>query len=167
MTLTIDRPWGVQFGTAPVPVLAQFEVVGTPSPQGDKSAVMINGRPRLIEGKSRGQRERHRSWRGIVAVAARAHTYNTSTPLDGALTLVVEFRFAMPASRSKATRLRGTAPKYTAPDLDKLLRSLGDSLKEGGLIADDARFSNIVASKIEVTGWTGATVMICRSQVTS
>ena len=51
----------------------------------------------------------------------------------------------MPASAKKSERLTGWRPKISAPDLDKLVRSVGDSLKEGGLIKDDARFAYIIA----------------------
>lgn len=139
-----------------------FEVLGTPAPQGDKSAVMIGGKPRLIEGRRTGGRERHKSWRAAVADAARdvAGHDDVAAPLDGALHLEVEFRCAMPASRPKRIQAAGIAPKTTPPDLDKLLRSLGDSLKEGGLVRDDARFARITAEKNEVVGWTGAVITI-------
>ena len=66
----------------------------------------------------------------------------------------------MPKSRPAAARRRGWAHKTTAPDLDKLLRAVGDSLQAGGLIADDAAIASITATKIETTSWTGAVVTI-------
>lgn len=140
-----------------------FEVTGTPAPQGDKSAILRGGKPRLIEGKSGAARDRHKTWRATVADAARdvAGHDDVPAPLDGALHLDVEFRCAMPASRPKRIQAIGTTPKISAPDLDKLLRSLGDSLKEGGLIRDDARIASIHARKNEVVGWTGAIISLC------
>lgn len=138
-----------------------FEVLGTPTPQGSKSAIMVGGRPRLVEGKA-GQRDNIKSWRTAVAEAARDIADDTGK-LDGNLVLDVEFRFAMPASRKKADRDAGRCWKNTAPDLDKLVRAVGDALKIGGLITDDSRFVLIHATKVEVTTWTGATIAIERA----
>jgi Holliday junction resolvase RusA-like endonuclease len=144
--------------------LAHFDVVGHPAPQGDKSAVVIGGQPRLIEGKHPTSRQIHRLWRSAVAERARdIAAALDDAPLDGILHLDVEFRFPMPASRNRRTRDAGRAPKATRPDLDKLIRALGDSLTDGGLVHDDARFTSIYASKIEVVGWTGARIRIGRS----
>lgn len=149
-------------GGAGVTILVEFEVLGLPAPQGDKSAVMIAGKPRVIEGRRGVGRERHATWRTVVADAAREVAVAGEAPFDGPLGLSVEFRFPMPKSRSKAARTAGRCAKTTPPDLDKLLRALGDSLKAGGLIADDARFSAIEACKVEVIGWTGAVITINR-----
>lgn len=141
--------------TSPV----HFEILGDPSPQGSKSR-MPNGA--IIEGATAGQRAKHKAWRSAVADTARdvAGWYDGAAPLDGALHLIVEFRFPMPASRPKRVQAARIAPKSTAPDLDKLIRALGDGLTAGGLIRDDARLSRITASKVEVSGWTGATVSL-------
>jgi len=128
----------------------EFEVVGTPAPQGSKRHV---GNGVMVE-----QSKGHRPWRAAVAAAAR--DVAPDTPLDGALQLIVQFRFTMPKSRTSAARKAGHAPKITTPDLDKLVRSVGDALTEGGLITDDARICAVHASKIEVVGWTGAVIRI-------
>lgn len=137
----------------------ELEIIGTPSPQGSKTR-MPNGA--MLDGKSRGARERHKSWRQAIAETARdvADHDDVDAPLDGALELDVEFRFAMPKSRPAAVRDAGRGPKTTMPDLDKLVRALGDGLQAGGLIRDDARFATITATKVEVVGWTGAVVTI-------
>lgn len=80
--------------------------------------------------------------------------------MDGPLSLDVVFRAPMPASRSKAIRAAGRWWKPTAPDLDKLVRSVGDSLTASGLIKDDARIVALRAMKWEVDGWTGATITV-------
>lgn len=136
-----------------------FEVVGLPSPQGSKTR-MPNGA--MLDGRSAGARERHKSWRTTVAEVARdvAGHDDVDAPFDGPLTLVVEFRFPMPKSRRAADRARGWCPKVSSPDLDKLVRALGDGLQAGGLVTDDARFTTIEATKVEVVGWTGADVTI-------
>lgn len=135
-----------------------FEVLGLPAPQGSKTR-MPNGA--VVEGKSAEQRRRHGSWRDSIAAAAReAAEQIERAPLDGPLVLTVEFRFPMPSSRRKAVRDAGRCLKVSAPDLDKLVRTLGDGLQAGGLIRDDARLAQIHAGKFEVNGWTGAIVTI-------
>lgn len=140
--------------------IVEFEILGDPAAQGSKTR-MPNGA--MLEGGSPEARAKHRSWRTAVAEAARdvaAHD-DVPAPLDGPLCLDVTFRFAMPASRPKHVRAIGCGPKVSAPDLDKLIRALGDGLQAGGLVRDDARICEIVANKIEVTdGWTGAVVTI-------
>ncbi len=139
--------------------MIEFEVLGLPAPQGSKTR-MPNGA--IVEGKTAGQRARHKDWRSAVAEAARdvAGHDDVAAPLDGPLILIVTFRFPMPRSRSKAARAAGVAEKITAPDLDKLVRSVGDSLTAGGLIVDDRLISRVAAKKLEVVGWTGATISI-------
>lgn len=134
-----------------------FEVVGTPAPQGSKTR-MPNGA--MLDGRSKGAREGHANWRSAVAEGARTAASNFYGPLGGPLSLQVVFRFAMPKSRTKAIRESGLCPKTSAPDLDKLIRSTGDALKEGGLIVDDALFVWVTASKVEVVGWTGAQITV-------
>lgn len=136
-----------------------FEVVGTPAPQGSKTR-MPNGA--MLDGRSKGAREGHANWRSAVAEAARAAALvmGSVAPMLGPLGLTVEFRFPMPKSRSKAIRENGRNVKTSAPDLDKLIRSTGDALKEGGLIFDDALFVCVFATKVEVVGWSGARVGI-------
>lgn len=142
-----------------------FDIVGLPAPQGNKTAFAVNGDARMVEGKGAG-RQRYKDWRTTVGQTAHdvAIERLPDGPLDGPLSLSVEFWFPMPASRPKKIRDAGLAPKTTAPDLDKLVRALGDGLTAGGLIANDARIVHLVATKHETTGWTGATVAIDRAK---
>lgn len=135
----------------------EFEIVGLPTPQGSKTR-MPNGA--LLDGRSRGARDRHHDWRTAIATTARTIATNLPAPLDGALALEVDFRFPMPAARPKRIREAGINPKVSAPDLDKLVRALGDGLQAGGLIRDDARLALVTATKWEVIGWTGAEVRL-------
>lgn len=138
-------------------VLVEFEVIGHPYPQGSKKAFVANGRA-IVKEASGGN---HAAWRNAIAQVAR-EIAPPGGPYDGALGLSVEFRFPMPASRSKAVRNSGRAWKTTAPDTSKLIRCLEDGLQAGGLIVDDARFCAVEATKVETIGWTGATITITR-----
>lgn len=132
-----------------------FEVVGVPGPQGSKSPKgrTKSGRPIMVESSAK-----VKPWREAVASAAREVA--PETPLDGPLRLTVRFRLKMPASRPKSVRnlLLGWSTVY--PDLSKLVRSTEDAMVTAGLTRDDARICELVASKVEVIGWTGAVITI-------
>ena len=133
-----------------------FDVIGSPSPQGSKRSI---GNNVFIE-TSKGLKP----WRNAVAAQARVEM-GRMLPLSGPLHLTVQFRFPMPQSRPAAIRRAGLGPKTTTPDLDKLVRAVGDALKEGGMVRDDALFCELTASKVEVDGWSGASVTVSYSDV--
>lgn len=135
-----------------------FEVVGIPKPQGSMKAFAVGGRAMM---KPSGGTD-FASWRNAVSEAAKRAAEGLDAPLDGPLSLTVTFRFPMPTSRPKAARAAGEAFKTTAPDLDKLVRTIGDAITAANLIADDARFAIINATKVETTNWTGATIRVER-----
>lgn len=133
----------------------EFEVVGLPAPQGSKRPVGIHGgRHIMVE-----DNKNTKPWRSLVAAAAR-DVADEVGQFDCPLYLAVEFRFPMPKSRPKRVREAGIGPKTTAPDLDKLVRAVGDALKQGGLIRDDALIWKDGSYKVEVTGWTGAVISL-------
>lgn len=139
-------------------VLVEFEVVGIPKPQGSMKAFKVGNaiRTQPSGGAS------FAAWRNAVAQAARdiiGHD-DVSAPYDGPLGLSVEFRFPMPVGRPKRDRVNGLCWKTTAPDVDKLIRTIGDALTAAGLIRDDARIVALEARKIETTGWTGAVITL-------
>ena len=132
-----------------------FEVVGIPKPQGSMKAFAVGGVARM---KPSGGND-FAAWRNAVSDAART-AIGDRDPLDGPLHLSVAFRFPMPKSRGKSAHALGYIPKTTAPDLDKLVRSIGDALTAANVITDDARFASLTALKHEVTGWTGCVIGI-------
>lgn len=143
----------------------RFDVLGLPVQQGSHKAVGRGKHSQIIE-TAKG----HAAWRTDVANEARAAAMRAGLrqPLDGPLSLHVTFRFPCPTSRPKAHRLEAAtdrgAPKTTTPDLDKLVRCIGDALTASGLIRDDARIWDLVARKVETTGWTGADILIGEHQ---
>jgi Holliday junction resolvase RusA-like endonuclease len=78
-------------------LLAMFDVVGLPAPQGSHTK-MPNGA--LVSGSSTTGRKAHKAWRHTVADAARELA--DDNPYDGPLRLHIEFRFPMPQSRCTA-----------------------------------------------------------------
>lgn len=135
--------------------MISFQIVGDPAPQGSKTAIVTGGKIKLIEGRNSTGRLRHKTWRDTVANAARDNA-PADGPLDGPLGLEITFRMRRPASRPKNHH----GWHATTPDLDKLLRAVGDALVTGGLIRDDSRIAVTVAYAIEVTDWTGAEINV-------
>jgi Holliday junction resolvase RusA-like endonuclease len=75
-------------------------------------------------------------------------------PIDGALEVELWFYLPRPSSVSRDY-------PTVMPDLDKLVRSVGDGLTQGGAIADDARIVDLHAYKrYSVDGWTGVHIKI-------
>lgn len=77
-------------------------------------------------------------WRAAIASAAQDALpgFGVTAPLDGALSLSAVFWLTR---KPTVRRDEPTVP----PDLDHLLRALGDALKQAGAIADDARITSL------------------------
>ena len=107
--------------------------VGTPVPQGSKSVTRTG---RLYEAN-----RAHRDWRATVTASVAAQ--HDGPPIDQPVH--VELCFWMP--RPKRPRWQVPAVK---PDLDKLVRSVHDSLQAGGVLAEDSRVVRLTAQKAYV-----------------
>lgn len=131
-------------------------VEGLPAPQGSKVPYMDRqGRARLRE-DSPG----FASWRLKVAQSARLAT-GARRPMDGPLILDAIFRFQVPKAQAATLRRHGGVLwKSTTPDCSKLVRAVEDSLKDGGAIHDDARFSRINVAKVWVESGEGVLLRI-------
>lgn len=124
-----------------------FTVQGTPAPQGSKTIARSRHGTWL--------RDDNRSlapWRSTVAAAALACMIGRR-PLAGPLRLEATFVFPRPKSHYRsgalAGQLRPSAPFYcdTRPDLDKLLRAIGDAVTGIAIVAD-ANIVEIDACKL-------------------
>lgn len=139
----------------------KFVVVGVPSQQAGMRSVEITSKSgqKFNRQITTGGKDL-KAWRAEVADAARVMAVEHGC-LQGPLRLRVEFRFPMPKSRPAWMRKAGVALKVTAPDLDKLVRAIGDSLTTSGLIPDDAVIADTRSTKIEVfEQWTGAVIEV-------
>ena len=139
----------------------QFVVHGVPAPQaGTRQVDTAKGKRQISTGGVGLQ-----AWRNDCAAeaekASRAQGERGPSCFDEPVIVQAYFRFPMPKSRPKWMRDEGTWAKQTTPDLDKLCRALGDSLKTGGLIRDDSLIVEWRARKDEVWNqWTGVVVLI-------
>lgn len=110
--------------------MVAFRVDGIPAPQGSKRHV---GNGRMIE-----MSKRVGPWRDRVVLTLR-RDYK-GEPLDGPLSARLEFYIERPKSVTREF-------PSVMPDIDKLVRSTFDAMKQGGLIADDARIVDLEATK--------------------
>lgn len=130
----------------------QFYVDGmVPQPKGSKRLVTRkNGQQVLLE-----DAKNLKPWMRAIEAEARKLHAEVGT-LDGPLYVVAEFRFPIPKARAHLRRWW----KSTAPDLDKLMRGLGDALTQSKLIHDDARIAAVNLWKVETDQWAGVLVTI-------
>lgn len=126
-----------------------FTVHGEPVPQGSKTV----GRSKAGAAFVREDNPATAPWRATVAAAATEAMGNLGrAPISGPVRLEVVFVFARPRSHfgtgRNAGRLKPSAPHYAAklPDVDKLVRAVGDALT-GRVLVDDSRVVELVASK--------------------
>ncbi len=125
----------------------QFTVPGVPAPQGSKVRTKWGVRE---------DNPATRPWRTAVAweatAAMRALTETVGEPLLPPYLLEVIFFFPRPKSHygtgKKAGVLKDTAPVFHAgkPDVDKLVRAIGDSLT-GIVVRDDSQIARVYAEK--------------------
>lgn len=126
--------------------MIEIHVIGVPAPQGSKTRTKWGVRE---------DNPATRPWR--AAVAAEAHQAMNGRPLlTGPVTLEVSFAFPRPKSHYRSGRhaadLKRGAPVYcpVRPDLDKLLRAIGDALT-GTVLRDDAQIVEAHARKTYAT----------------
>lgn len=129
-----------------------FFVEGTPRPQGSKRGFIRGGRVVLAETS-----KYHKEWRKAVSDAAKDAMKSTPR-LEGHLLLELDFYFKRPKSHYRTGKysceLRKDAPTHhiKTPDLDKLIRSVDDSLT-GIVFEDDSQVVEVLARKHWAGGW--------------
>jgi crossover junction endodeoxyribonuclease RusA len=84
------------------------------------------------------------AWREQLLAAFVTATTEHEPLLDGALTASMVFYMPKPKTSKRAY------PDY-APDVDKLIRSVGDQLQQSGLIKNDGQLVSITAIKYWAT----------------
>lgn len=133
-----------------------IDVTGTPAPQGSKTAFVDkrSGKARTKE-SSAGVRP----WRNDVIHATNVvlirynmdHIDDRWYPIAGAVDVQVRFYTRRPKTHYGTGRnagvLKPTAPLYctNTPDVDKLVRSTLDGLKEAGVYRDDCLVAKLTA----------------------
>jgi crossover junction endodeoxyribonuclease RusA len=127
----------------------EFSVRGVPVPQGSMQAFRQGDRAVLVHSGG----AKLRNWRAAVSEAAEM--VKGTMRLEGPVR--VEILFRMPDVASDRFRTRHA----TRPDVDKLARSILDSLTSSGVIRDDSQVCELHAKKIYARGgWTGCRVVV-------
>jgi Holliday junction resolvase RusA-like endonuclease len=124
-------------------VHAQFDVVGTPIPQGSMRAFRRPGGGYPI---MTADNPRTRPWKDAVTWAASELHVIT---LAGPALVRIDFRLARPKGHTGKRGLLPSAPAHpeTKPDIDKLARAVLDSLVEAQLLRDDALVAELRVRK--------------------
>jgi Holliday junction resolvase RusA-like endonuclease len=89
--------------------------------------------------------KKHKAWRTAIVNEVIATLPADWEPIDGPCELIVMFYLPKPAT------VKRSAPSV-APDLDKLVRSVGDALAIAGVYTDDSRITRISARKLYAQG---------------
>ncbi len=129
-----------------------FRVYGIPAPQGSKIPGVSSKTGKMFVREQSGKTLK--SWREDVknaALTARGVNPDDGISADsqiptltGAIRLGINFYMPRPASVSVKKR----PLPIVAPDLDKLVRGVGDALKAAGVYRDDAQVVSIQAVKV-------------------
>lgn len=118
-----------------------FFVHGVPVPQGSKS-VSRSGHLYDVNAKQL------KPWRQQIAETIRA--MDAREVIEGPVALSVVFSFPRPKSHYNKSGLTSKAPRrhQSKPDLDKLVRALGDGIAtDANLLKDDSQIVSINAEK--------------------
>lgn len=116
----------------------EFWVPGLPQPQGSKRGfVTPSGKVSMVESAAG-----VKPWRSDVKVFA-AEAMIGRPLMSGPVFLHCDFVMKRPVSTPKT---RPTPPAIKKPDLDKLLRAIGDALK-GTVYAEDSMIVEMVGTK--------------------
>jgi Holliday junction resolvase RusA-like endonuclease len=123
-----------------------LSVTGDPASQG--SHAIMNGR--IVQVNS----SKHKAWRKAIVQEAIATLPAYWQPIDEPCELIVAFY--MPKPKTVDRQLPSVSP-----DLDKLIRAVGDSLTDSGVVTDDSRIVRISARKLYAEGiQPGASILV-------
>jgi Holliday junction resolvase RusA-like endonuclease len=123
-----------------------LSVTGDPASQG--SHAIMQGRIVQVNSK------KHKAWRNAITQTALATLPADWQPIDEPCELIVNFYMPKPASVKRSL-------PTVSPDLDKLIRAVGDSLTDSGVVVDDSRIVRISARKLYAIGIEpGATILV-------
>jgi Holliday junction resolvase RusA-like endonuclease len=123
-----------------------LSVTGDPASQG--SHAIMHGR--IVQVNS----SKHKAWRKAIVQEAIATLPNDWKPIDEPCELIVNFYLPKPKTIDRQL-------PSVSPDLDKLIRAVGDSLTDSGVVIDDSRIVRISARKLYAEGiQPGATIQV-------
>jgi crossover junction endodeoxyribonuclease RusA len=123
-----------------------ISVTGDPASQG--SHAIMNGRIVQVNSK------KHKAWRTAIVNTCIENLPEGWVALDEPVELIVNFYMPKPKTVDRPL-------PSVAPDLDKLVRAVGDALAIAGVYTDDSRIVRISARKLYAQGIEpGATIEV-------
>ena len=123
-----------------------LSVSGDPASQGSH-AIMYG---RIVQVNS----SKHKAWRKAIVQQAIETLPEDWQPIDEPCELIVNFYMPKPKTVTRSL-------PSVSPDLDKLIRAVGDSLTDSGVVVDDSRIVRISARKLYAEGISpGATIQV-------
>jgi Holliday junction resolvase RusA-like endonuclease len=123
-----------------------LSVTGNPASQGSH-AIMYG---RIVQVNS----SKHKAWRKAIVQEAIATLPDDWQPINEPCELIVNFYLPKPKTVDRQL-------PSVSPDLDKLIRAVGDSLTDSGVVTDDSRIVRISARKLYAEGIEpGATIQV-------
>jgi Holliday junction resolvase RusA-like endonuclease len=123
-----------------------LSVTGDPASQG--SHAIMHGR--IVQVNS----SKHKAWRKAIVQEAIATLPDDWQPIDEPCELIVNFYLPKPKTVDRQL-------PSVSPDLDKLIRAVGDSMTDSGVVIDDSRIVRISARKLYAEGiQPGATIQV-------
>jgi len=123
-----------------------LSVTGNPASQGSH-AIMYG---RIVQVNS----SKHKAWRKAIVQEAIATLPDDWQPIDEPCELIVNFYLPKPKTVDRQL-------PSVSPDLDKLIRAVGDSLTDSAVVTDDSRIVRISARKLYAEGIEpGATIQV-------
>lgn len=124
-------------------LILAFDVLGQPAPQGSARAFVTKGGRAVVTSAN----PQLRPWRDKLSWAARQalleHPERVQFPITRAVGLRLTFWMRRPQDARRTLDVLPTKP----PDLDKLIRAVGDSLTNAGVIRDDALITDVLMRK--------------------
>lgn len=122
---------------------AEFDVAGTPIPQGSMRAMHHRSSGRII---TTSDNAKTRPWKlDVIASAVEARRFTCAEPAA----VHMAFRLLRPKGHTGKRGLLPSAPTWpaTKPDIDKLARAILDALVEARVLTDDALVGLLQATK--------------------
>jgi len=117
-----------------------FEVLGTPVPKGSARAFVPKGWKRPIVTNDN---PKTKPWQESIVSAAH-DALAGGGPIEREEPVALLVRFFMPRPKSAPKRV---VEPTTIPDLDKLVRTVKDGLKRGGIYRDDSQVTLTLSTK--------------------
>jgi len=132
----------------------EFFVHGSPATQGSKTGYVRGGRAIVVDLNP----ATLKPWREAIRQTALAAVPDGWLPLEGPVSVLIDFRLKRPASHPR----RRTWPTGArSGDIDKLARACLDALTDAGIFGDDAQVTNLHACKDYATdGRIGARITV-------